>query len=211
MIESWVVWIAIGGYASVLVELVAFPVPSEASTRRLLAPRGAGHELAPALQRARSGRWPRKVVCYAVPTALGVVLFLLPPVAMLVPAVADLLAPLPGHPALRAAGAALIVGGRAVTFAGVIALRAARGARLTASGPFACTRNPVIVGMHALHLGAIAIVPSPWLIALLVVHAFDMHRRARLEEAQLRHRHGDAYAEYARRVPRYVGLVRARA
>src|SRR6188474_3904863 len=99
-------------YASMLVEMTVFPVPSEASTWQLLAcERVAGEG---ALARAtRASLW-RKVLWFFVPTAIGVLLFLVPLCCILWPAArAAWATPVP--PALVGLGLCFVVAGRVTT------------------------------------------------------------------------------------------------
>lgn len=76
---------------------------------------------------------------------------------------------------------------------------------LVTTGPFALVRNPIFSAMLPTALGLVLIVPS-WVaivgFAGLFV-AIEVQVRV-AEEPYLLHAHGDRYAEYARRVGRFV-------
>jgi len=77
--------------------------------------------------------------------------------------------------------------------------------RLTTSGPYARTRNPLYLGTFLLGLG-ITVAGGRWLFVGLFLLFFGIvygrtirHEARRLEEA-----FGDAYRHYARRVPLFL-------
>ncbi len=74
------------------------------------------------------------------------------------------------------------------------------------SGPFGVSRNPLYVGLVALDLGLALIWPSFWALLLTPVGVAGLVWGAILpEERYLRATFGAAYADYARRVPRWFG------
>jgi hypothetical protein len=112
--------VVLAAYVSLLVEITCLPIPSEASTWQLLAHSGDGG--AGALAAARRRSFAVKVLSYALPTMVGVVLFLVPLLCIAVPSVRAVLCPWQ-HPAGTVAGVALVVLGRVVTFTSVLQLR----------------------------------------------------------------------------------------
>ncbi len=112
-------------------------------------------------------------------------------------------------PALVAAGAAVAGAGEAlrVWAAGHLV----KSVRLVTSGPYAYTRNP-------LYLGRLLILTGLLIAARLDVRAnlallaaayalfflYYLPRKERIEGTRLRLRHGDAFARYARVVPRLL-------
>lgn len=195
-------------YASLVVELTLFPIPSEASTWQLLgatAPTG-GAGTDDALQAARGRSVAQKLLRYALPTTLGVALWLLPLACILAPGVAAAVGALPVA-WLVGPGVALVALGRAITFVSVLQLRAQR-RRVGQGWLFRRSRNPGLVGMFACYLGLCCLFPSPLLWLGLPLYVGNMHARVRFEEAHLLARHGAAWSTYAARVPRYIGRVR---
>lgn len=195
-------------YASLVLELVVFPIPSEASTWQLLASDGPATDPAgarDALERARTRSTTGKLVRYFVPTALGVALWLLPIPCVLVPGFADAVG-CSRVPALQWPGVALIVLGRGLTFTSVLQLRAQRRSGDGAPGFwFRRSRNPGLVGMYLCYLGLCVVFAAPLLWLGLPLYIANMHGRVRIEEAHLAARHGAAWHAYAARVPRYLG------
>lgn len=73
---------------------------------------------------------------------------------------------------------------------------------LTATGPYAFTRNPLYLGSFILTIGA-AIAAKSWWSALVLFGYFALFYSIvmRREEHELYQHHGEAFQEYARSVP----------
>ncbi|MBL8728220.1 MAG: isoprenylcysteine carboxylmethyltransferase family protein [Planctomycetes bacterium] len=197
--------VVLAAYASLVVELVLFPIPSEASTWQLLAAETPANAPAgDALLRARSRPLAQKILRLFLPTALGVVSWLLPLGCILVPGFAAAVWST-SVPWLQAPGLALVVLGRAVTFASVLQLRAQRRRGAAPGWLFRRSRNPGLVGMFTCYLGLCCLFGSPLLWLGLPLYVGNMHGRVRMEEAHLSRRLGAAWTDYAARVPRYLG------
>ena len=77
--------------------------------------------------------------------------------------------------------------------------------QILTQGPFARSRNPLYVGLLALHLGLALVVPSSWALLLLPASAALLHWGAiRPEERFLTETFGDEYTAYAARVRRWL-------
>ena len=76
---------------------------------------------------------------------------------------------------------------------------------LMVRGPFACSRNPLYVGLLVLYLGLCLLLPTFWglVLAPLAVVLVDWGA-IRPEERFLRQRFGAAYDTYARDVRRWL-------
>lgn len=200
---AWLDVAAIAAYATLLLELTLFPIPSEASTWQLLARREG--MVAPTLQQVHAtARWQR-LLTLLLPTALGVLAWLLPLLVMLVPSWRPTLG-IAMPDAVVVVGLAAIVLGRAITFGSVLQLRAAKRRERLPGGLFRHSRNPGLVGMYVCYLGLMLGYGLPPLALVLPLYLGNMHRRVRLEEAQLEFAHGDSWRDYAARVPRYLPL-----
>ena len=82
--------------------------------------------------------------------------------------------------------------------------------RMVADGPFRYVRNPLYVGM-LFHLLALAVLMSPSGAIFVIVVAQAMFVvMVRGEERLMLARHGAAYANYMKAVPRWVPALRAR-
>jgi len=198
--------LVLAAYATLVLELLFLALPSEASTWQLLF-EGAGDRDDDALGRARRRATPVKLLLYLVPTAVGVVLFVIPLVAAVFPAVIADLWPVAalGRDEVRWGGVGLMGAGRAITVVSVLQLRRS-GYGHQPRGLFAWSRNPGLVGMYCFYVGACLVFPCVVLLAGFFLYAANMHGRVLLEECYLTRRHGGEYREYLRRVPRYVGI-----
>jgi protein-S-isoprenylcysteine O-methyltransferase Ste14 len=85
---------------------------------------------------------------------------------------------------------------------------------LVSSGPFASVRNPIFSSLVIVQAGIALLVPSVLALAGLALLLISVQVQVRLvEEPHLMRVHGDRYAEYTRRVGRflpYVGRLRTR-
>lgn len=73
------------------------------------------------------------------------------------------------------------------------------------AGPYLRTRNPLLIGLVLALLGIATAASSWWLAGVVVAGALAAHIWVvRVEEPRLRARFGPAYAEYLRRVPRWL-------
>ena len=76
---------------------------------------------------------------------------------------------------------------------------------LIKEGPYRLSRNPLYVGLLALHLAIALLVPSFWAVVALPVSVLAVWWGAvRPEERFLQQRFGAEYAAYTRRVRRWL-------
>ena len=76
------------------------------------------------------------------------------------------------------------------------------------SGPFGLLRNPLYVGNIALWVGFALTARLVWLAPLVIVLlGLEYHAIVRWEETLLESRLGDAYRDYATRVPRWLPVL----
>jgi protein-S-isoprenylcysteine O-methyltransferase Ste14 len=80
---------------------------------------------------------------------------------------------------------------------------------LVTDGLYRFSRNPIFFGMIVSFVGVFLVLPNATLLALVLSFVFMLQVQVRLEEDHLRRMHGDEYAEFQRRVPRWV-LLRPR-
>ena len=117
-------------------------------------------------------------------------------------------------PVLVATGVAVTVIGELVRLWGVHHIGAISRTRsdrlgpLVDSGPFDRLRNPLYVGNIALWVGFALTARLVWLAPLiLVLLGLEYHAIVRWEETLLEARLGDAYRDYAARVPRWLPVL----
>ena len=129
--------------------------------------------------------------------------------------VAIVIVMLPGNesasPFLVGVGVAITIVGELLRLWGVHHIgaisrtRSERLGPLVAGGPFALVRNPLYVGNILLWVGFAIAARMLWLAPIVVVLlALEYHAIVRWEETLLESRLGQAYREYAARVPRWI-------
>ena len=120
---------------------------------------------------------------------------------------------------LRVLGVLLALVGVTFDLAAMRAMRRAqtstlphRGAQhLVTDGAFAFSRNPIYLGNALLLIGVALALHWPWLLLCALLSAALVEWLAiRREERHLAARFGDAFADYARCVPRWIGWRRRR-
>jgi protein-S-isoprenylcysteine O-methyltransferase Ste14 len=115
--------------------------------------------------------------------------------------------------ALLMLGLFFVAAAIALELAAVLAFRKARttilphraASELITSGPFRLTRNPIYVGNTMLVLGVALVFGVGWLVVSALLAAIAVHHFAVLrEERHLSVAFGEAWRDYAARVPRWV-------
>jgi protein-S-isoprenylcysteine O-methyltransferase Ste14 len=117
-----------------------------------------------------------------------------------------------GNPARWAGGILLVSAGLlALTSLGLLVINRttviphAQPSRLITSGPFALSRNPIYVALTALYCGAALLAARAWPLLLLPAPVAILDRVfIPFEEDQLRQIFGERYADYCRRVRRWL-------
>jgi protein-S-isoprenylcysteine O-methyltransferase Ste14 len=76
-------------------------------------------------------------------------------------------------------------------------------------GLFRFSRNPIFVGMMLVELAAAMVSGTWWSWAALALFIASCAVQVRIEEAHLEASFGEAYRDFRRQVPRWLGLARA--
>ena len=79
--------------------------------------------------------------------------------------------------------------------------------RIITSGPFAVSRNPMMVCVIIAQIGLFLALPSAFTLICLVVGVWAVNAQVRVEERLLRERFGTTYETYADRTPRWLGFL----
>ena len=80
--------------------------------------------------------------------------------------------------------------------------------QLIVTGPYAYVRHPIYALSSLLVLASVAVLPSPLMLAIALLHLAFLQWEARREEAHLLAVHGELYVDYCRRVGRFLPRVR---
>jgi len=82
---------------------------------------------------------------------------------------------------------------------------------LLRDGPFACSRNPMFLGIFVAQIGFFLALPSLFALACLIIGSSCLILQARFKEMALARRHGKVYLDYLNATPRWLPRLRARA
>ncbi len=75
---------------------------------------------------------------------------------------------------------------------------------LVTTGPFAWTRNPIILSHALACLGVALVIASPSAVIIVLLLGIPVQFVVRREERSLERRHGDPYRSYRDAVPRWI-------
>ena len=196
-------------YLSLLYELVGIPVPSVASTYQLFNSSGELSNKKSLLAKVRRWHPAVKFIFLLLPTAVGVIVYLLPLVQSIWPPFSEWLhfVFLLNHWLIILIGCSFAIIGRAIGLSAATIMHRQPEAEpdfsLKTQGPFALTRNPILVGMHITFIGLWLLFPS-WEMGIgFILFAANMHIRVQLEEDFLIDRYGADFEAFIGKTKRY--------
>ena len=177
--------IIIAIYLSFLIDLVLFPVQSEASTMSLM----------------RSGESRKNSFLLAILWLVSIVTYITP----LGISVSQLTGNgfLPVSP-LASMGVAFAILGRVVSLWGTFSIRKPGVDGLVTQSAFRWTRNPISLGIHITLLGLLLVYAASLLWIGFIAFLINIHIRILLEERHLKKRFGSEYQAYVQSTPRYI-------
>lgn len=76
--------------------------------------------------------------------------------------------------------------------------------QLIVSGPYAYVRHPIYALSSLLMIASLVAVPAPAMIIVAIIHLLFLQWEARREERHMLATHGEIYANYFRRVGRFM-------
>ncbi len=76
--------------------------------------------------------------------------------------------------------------------------------RLITSGPFALSRNPILLLVQLGQLGFFLALPTVFSLVCLIVGVAMVHAQVSVEEKEMEARFGEAWRAYARKTPRWL-------
>lgn len=198
-------------YASLVTELVFFPVPSIASTFRLLNPKEVTGSPEGIRRRIADMSLVKKILILLVPSLAGGAAFCIPLALILRPELSEYLfsAASLEKDILRLPGVMLMAVGRVITISAAVSLRKAGrtgtpGEQLITDGIFSRSRNPVTLGLLVTFLGMLLLFPSLVLLCGFLIFAASMHIRILVEEDMLQYTFGNVYVRYLSSTGRYL-------
>jgi len=207
---SWVSMVVLFAYASLVVELVFFHVPSVASSQNLWK---IDDEYNGELRKANinTENWSlgRKTIFLFLPIVFIVSTFLYP-ISYLTG-----LIPTSWHTTLWihsqlliSVAIGLIIIGRLITFTSVLAIRKDNSQmddefELHEDSLYGKSRNPIQLGMYIFGIGLLMLFPHPLFILGLIFYVCYMHYKIRIEEDFLTVKFGAAYVRYMQNTRRY--------
>lgn len=117
----------------------------------------------------------------------------------------------PVSPVPKIIGSALVAVGMCVALIAMAGLgvRTTMGDKTQAlreTGLYRVSRNPQLVGGGLAVLGVAVLWPSWYALGWVVLYGVIGHLMVLAEEEHLRSAHGEAYARYCERIPRYIGI-----
>jgi len=164
-------------------------------------------------QRYRVNRWPERLVLFSIELNL----LMLWAMTRVVLGRDVALLPEPTRLPAAAIGVALVWAGVAFAIWGKLTLgrwftasfAIKEGHQLITHGPFAIVRHPIYTGLLALLLGATLVLDSVLTLGLGVLFVLPLWFHTAIEEPIMEQQFGDAWRDYAKRVPRLVPGWRA--
>ncbi|MGB1251846.1 MAG: methyltransferase family protein [Candidatus Promineifilaceae bacterium] len=197
-------------FLSLAYEIWGIPVPSIASTVQLFSTEDGYDVAGSRLLHVRQWSTPLKTVALLLPTALSVIVYLLPLVQALWPVSAEYLHPMWAiSPFTITSGVILATAGRAISLYSAWRIRQNNrqtddSFELKTRGLFDHSRNPLQVGMYVCFAGLWLLYPT-WEMAIgFLLYVANIHFRILLEEDFLAWKFGQSYLDYKATHRRYV-------
>jgi protein-S-isoprenylcysteine O-methyltransferase Ste14 len=196
------------GYATLLIELIFFHVPSVANTKNFFV-QNNDYSMAKSDLIKKVYHWSflKKILVLLIPTILINVYFLVPFLYFLPNAIDFCL--FKPNSWLEILGVLFIVLGRYITFGSMIYIRkenkqTVNSFKLHTSGIFAYSRNPGLDGMFLFFAGFGFIVPTMLLWIGLLFYFYYMLFRVKIEEEFLKALFQNEYENYCQKTKRFL-------
>lgn len=197
-------------YVSIALEIIVFPVPSEASTYQLLLNKSK-RQSAYFIDKVRNMNPMLKISVLLMPALIGVMNYGMPLLFIFHEKFALHFSKIAffNHIVFIAGGIILMVSGRFMSFYSVIIMRRNTEKEnpdnpLNRRGFYRITRNPILLGMHITFIGIFLVYPYLILIPGFIIFLASMHFRVLLEEDYLKANLGAKYILYLNKTRRYI-------
>ncbi|MEM8908997.1 MAG: methyltransferase [Bacteroidota bacterium] len=197
-------------YGTFAIDLLGFPVPSEASTLQLFFPQQKSETLRNnLLSKVQQLPLLSKIGLLLLPTLVGIFTYLLPLFVVLLPNLTQFFGPF--QPELQwpltIAGLLLAYLGRGLSILSAIQIRKRNQnptqKALKTQRLFQHSRNPILLGLHLTFIGLALIYPV-WVVFFGgLVYFANMHFKVILEEHFLKEKFGTSFIQYCQKTNRY--------
>jgi len=197
-------------YLSFAIDLLGFPVPSEASTYQLFFPK---EKLNPStstsfLAKVQNLSLVAKFGLLLIPSFIGIFSYLLPLLVILLPFLENYFGELVTDQryTLTIVGIVIALLGRLLSIKSAIDIRKKEQTttNLKTKQFFKLSRNPILLGLHICFIGLLLIYPV-WMMFLGgTVYFLNMHFKVLLEEHFLKEKFGDSFIQYCQTTNRYL-------
>jgi len=197
-------------YLSFAIDLLGFPVPSEASTYQLFFPKEKLDQSASKsfLAKVQNLSFVSKVGLLLIPSVIAIFSYLLPLLVVLLPFLENYFGKLlpENRHALTIIGIIVAFSGRILSIKSAIDIRKKEQTttNLKTKQFFKLSRNPILLGLHICFIGLLLIYPV-WMMFLGgTVYFLNMHFKVLLEEHFLKEKFGDSFIQYCQTTNRYL-------
>lgn len=197
-------------YISFAIELIGFPVPSEASTNQLFFPPKKTTQIKASNLLIQIQQLPyySKVIILLLPTLIGVGTYLLPLLVTIFPSLKQIFGTPTLSPIWFIVGVGIAILGRFITFSSAMHIRKNNSNpngtnNLKVNSFFNLSRNPILLGLHITFIGLLMTYPVLMMFLGGIVYFLNMHFKIILEEHFLKDKHGDSFIHYCKMTKRY--------
>jgi len=197
-------------YLSFVIELIGFPVPSEASTKQLFFPpnKVKNIEASNLLSQVQQLPYFNKVILLLLPTLIGVGTYLLPLFVTIFPDLKQIFGAPSFSPIWLITGLIIAITGRVITISSALHIRKNNANpngtnQLKTNSFFKLSRNPILLGLHITFIGLVMTYPVLIMFLGGIVYFLNLHFKIVLEEHFLKDKHGDSFIKYCKTTKRY--------
>ncbi len=194
-------------YASMLLEIVVFPVPSVASSFQLiLRSKQLPNEML--YTRIQNLNLWQKIIILLLPTCLSIIAYCVPLILIFISKFSSVLIDKTENAKLLIAAYFIIICGRIISLYSVMKIRrnnrqVGKSFELKTGNIFSVSRNPILFGMYVSFIGMIILFPIWFMFIAFGYYFAHMHFRILIEESFLKNKFGERYTQYRQQTKRY--------
>ncbi len=199
-------------YLSFAIDLLGFPVPSEASTLQLFFPKEeTGNGMAAnLLSKIQNLPLISKIILLLIPTGIGIFTYLLPMLVILISPLENIFGSISNQTPFQLAivGIVIAISGRLLSIYSAIQIRKKKEQTakkdLKTKNFFQLSRNPILLGLHLTFIGLAFIFPVRAMFFGGLIYFANMHFKVILEEHFLKAKFGSSFIQYCQSTNRYL-------